>query len=76
MIRKPTSGDSEQRQHEAERARKSSTLSAGGAGPMPKLEKKNQGSHRARTPRHGSSEGESAHGALPRSGIEFERGDD
>ena len=64
MIRKPTSGDSEQREHEAERARKSSELSAGG------LPEANDS-----TPTHGSSEGESAHGALPRPGIEEEQGD-
>ena len=65
MIRKPTSGDSEQREHEAERARKSSALSAGG-------------SPRTTTtthPEHGGADGESAHGALPRHGIEDEQGD-
>ena len=76
MIRKPTSGDSEQREHEAKRARKSSELSAGGAGQVEQLEEQNRKSHGTRRPRHGSSEGESAHGALPRSGIEFEQGDD
>jgi hypothetical protein len=64
MIRKPTSGDSEQREHESERARKSSELSAGGS--------PRRGDS---TPTHGSSEGESAHGALPRHGIEDEQGD-
>ena len=64
MISKPTSGDSEQREHEAERARKSSALSAGGS-PMASTNE----------PQHGSSEGESAHGALPRHGIEDEQGD-
>lgn len=62
MIRKPTSGDSEQREHEAERARKSSALSPGGS---PRT---------VASPTHGSAEGESAHGALPRHGIEDERG--
>lgn len=76
MVRKPTSGDSEQREHESERARKSSQLSAGGAGQVERLTKQHQKSHRARRPQHGSSEGESAHGALPRSGIEFEQADD
>jgi hypothetical protein len=70
MIRKPTSGDSEQREHESARARKSSTLSAGGlpqATPTRKLG--------ASGPMHGGSDGESAHGALPRHGIEDDRGD-
>ena len=64
MIRKPTSGDSEQREHESERARKSSELSAGGSARL-----------NGNSPTHGSSEGESAHGALPRHGIEDEQGD-
>ena len=62
MIRKPTSGDSEQREHEAERARKSSQLFAGGTS-----------YEGAESPQHGSAEGESAHGALPRHGIEDEQ---
>lgn len=61
MIRKPTSGDSEQRKHEAEKARRSSELHAGAG--------------QSNRPSHGSSEGESAHGALPRHGIEDEQGD-
>lgn len=72
MIRKPTSGDSEQREHEAERARKSSTLSAGGLPDSATTHEKRQGSRR---PAHGSSDGESAHGAIPRQGIEYETGD-
>lgn len=73
MIRKPTSGDSEQREHEAERARKSSTLSAGGSVPQTTKGRKDlrRGS---RTPSHGSSEGESAHGAIPRKDIEYDQG--
>ena len=65
MVRKPTSGDSEQRAHESERARKSSELSAGGSPSV----SDNTG------PTHGSSEGESAHGAIPRHGIEDEQSD-
>jgi hypothetical protein len=72
MIRKPTSGDSEQREHEAERARRSSTLSAGGSLDTNSRTEKRHGSRR---PAHGSSEGESAHGAIPRQGIEYEQGD-
>jgi hypothetical protein len=64
MIRKPTSGDSEQREHESERARKSSELSAGGSARVTGI----------RGPTHGGSDGESAHGALPRHGIEDEQG--
>lgn len=72
MIRKPTSGDSEQREHEAERARRSSTLSAGGSVDVNSPSEKRRAS---RTPAHGSSDGESAHGAIPRQGIEYEQGD-
>jgi len=72
MIRKPTSGDSAQRQHESERARKASQLSAGGPDPRSFAPEEPKDS---RSPMHGSSEGESAHGALPRKGIEFEQGD-
>ena len=72
MIRKPTSGDSEQREHEAERARRASQLSAGGAGVT---EERNEQRGSSRQPSHGSAEGESAHGAIPRRGIEFEQGD-
>ena len=76
MIRKPTSGDPEQREHEAERARRSSQLSAGGdAENVDTLKKQNQQSHQSPRPAHGSSDGESAHGAIPRRGIEFEQGD-
>ena len=72
MIRKPTSGDSEQREREAERARKHSQLSAGGtAEPGPEHSKPKQN----KPPAHGSAEGESAHGAIPRRGIEGERED-
>ena len=67
MIRKPTSGDSEQRNHESERARKSSTLSAGG---LPQVAPRRI---EAASPTHGGSAGESAHGALPRHGIEDEQ---
>ncbi|MGQ0562526.1 MAG: hypothetical protein ACT443_11710 [Gemmatimonadota bacterium] len=72
MVRKPTSGDSEQREREAARARKSSTLSAANVPP--------EGASASRPPvsvrpMHGSSDGESAHGALPRPGIEDEQGD-
>lgn len=74
MIRKPTSGDSQQRDHEAERARKSSQLSAGGGNQaQPPIEEPVAPSH---GPMHGSAKGESAHGAIPRKGIETEPGDD
>ena len=73
MIRKPTSGDSEQREHDSERARKSSELHAGGPNDKKSTTDQGDGSHNR--PAHGSAEGESAHGALPRTGIEFEQGD-
>lgn len=75
MIRKPTSADPEQREHEAERARKSSQLSAAGANSVDHIAKKHENSHDSQRPAHGSSDGESAHGAIPREGIEYEHGD-
>lgn len=68
MIRKPTSGDSEQRNHEADKARRSSELHA--ASPNRNTPSNGNGSHSR--PSHGSSDGESAHGAIPRHGIEDE----
>ena len=67
MIRKPTSGDSEQREHDSERSRRASQLSAAGG-----LEETNKPrSSRARhTPSNGGPEEESAHGALMREGID------
>ena len=66
MVRKPTSGDSEQRERDSERSRKASQLSASGgmsaSAPRPA---------RARsTPSNGGPEEESAHGALVREGID------
>lgn len=75
MVRKPTSGDSEQREHEAERARKSSQLSAGGAAFPRSGSDSNKESANSTRPMHGSSDGESAHGAIPRQGIDDEQGD-
>jgi hypothetical protein len=75
MIRKPTSGDSEQREHESERARRSSTLSPVGGPQDTRSAEQNEDHTYGTRPMHGSSEGESAHGALPRRGIEFEQGD-
>ena len=76
MVRKPTSGDSEQREHEAERARKSSQLSASGGAEIPRNNSNPQPeSANSTRPMHGSSDGESAHGAIPRKGIEVEQGD-
>ncbi|MGQ0813737.1 MAG: hypothetical protein ACT4O1_04660 [Gemmatimonadota bacterium] len=71
MIRKPTSGDSEQRDRAATRARKSSTLSPGGA-PQDSEAAKTANHDYGTRPMHGSSDGESAHGAIPRRGIEDE----
>jgi hypothetical protein len=66
MVKKPTSGDSEQRERDAERARKASQLSASG-GVSPK--KTATGAARA-TPSNGGPAEESAHGALIREGID------
>jgi hypothetical protein len=66
VVRKPTSGDSEQRDRDSERARKASQLSASGfEQPTPSRPP------RAReTPSNGGPEEESAHGALMRDGID------
>jgi hypothetical protein len=65
MVRKPTSGDSEQRERDSERSRKASELSAAG------LEQETPRPRRARqTPSNGGPEEESAHGALMREGID------
>lgn len=75
MIRKPTSGDSEQREHESERARRSSTLSPGGTLEQATSDSHDENHEYGTRPMHGGNAGESAHGAIPRSGIEFENGD-
>lgn len=67
MVRKPTSGDSEQRDKDSERARKASQLSSaagkeGHGRPQP--------SRAHDTPSNGGPEEESAHGALMREGID------
>lgn len=68
MVKKPTSGDSEQRDRDSERARKASQLSAGGAD----FQKQNTRvpSRGRETPSNGGPEEESAHGALMREGID------
>ena len=67
MVRKPTSGDSEQRERDSERSRRASQLSAGGA-----VESSNtpRPSRARQTPSNGGPEEESAHGALMREGID------
>ena len=57
MVRKPTSGDSEQRERDAKRAREASQLSAAGGLSEEK-------------PSNRVAEQESAHGALIREGID------
>ena len=66
MIRKPTSGDSEQRERDSERSRKASQLSAISNVEAPKP-RPSRGRH---TPSNGGPEEESAHGALMREGID------
>lgn len=70
MIRKPTSGDSDQREREAERARKHSKLSA--SGPVERAASKRTQQRAGNRTAHGAADGESAHGALPRQNIEGE----
>ena len=69
MIRKPISGDSEQREREAERARKHSQLSASAV-----ATDDSEPRTAADVPAHGAVEGESAHGAIPRDGIDSDTG--
>ena len=65
--KKPTSGDSEQRDRDSERSRKASQLSAGGGDIEAEIVKSNRGRE---TPSNGGPEEESAHGALMREGID------
>ena len=65
MVKKPISGDSEQRERDSERSRRASQLSASG------IEEQKPSRPRAReTPSNGGPEEESAHGALVREGID------
>ena len=66
MVRKPTSGDSEQRDRDSERSRKASQLSASGS----EYIQKPRPSRGRETPSNGGPEEESAHGALMREGID------
>lgn len=69
MIRKPTSGDSDQREREADRARKHSEISPAG-GPQEAPVEPDENRTKRRVPDR--TEGESAHGAIPRRGIDSE----
>lgn len=65
MVKKPISGDSEQRERDSERARRASQLSPAGA---PQEQRR---PYRSReTPSNGGPAEESAHGALMREGID------
>jgi hypothetical protein len=66
MVRKPISGDSEQRDRDSERARKASQLSAAGLEQV----KESRPTRARATPSNGGPEEESAHGALMREGID------
>ena len=69
MVRKPTSGDSEQRERDSERSRRASQLSA--AGGLEETSTNPRRPSRARhTPSNGGPAEESAHGALMREGID------
>ena len=71
MIRKPTSGDSEQRDRDSERARRASQLSAiSGVEEVGETEQKARPPRARHTPSNGGPEEESAHGALMREGID------
>ena len=67
MVKKPVSGDSEQRERDSERSRRASQISSSTHEEVPSKPR----SHRAReTPSNGGPEEESAHGALVREGID------
>ena len=69
MVKKPISGDSEQRERDSERSRKASQLSASGL--EEQQQQNNPRPQRARqTPSNGGPPEESAHGALVREGID------
>jgi hypothetical protein len=68
MVKKPISGDSEQRERDSERSRKASQLSASG---LEERHEQNPRPQRARqTPSNGGPAEENAHGALVREGID------
>lgn len=67
MVRKPISGDSEQRERDSERSRRASQLSP--AGDFSEYPPTSSSRSRA-TPSNGGPEEESAHGALMREGID------
>jgi hypothetical protein len=69
MVRKPTSGDSEQREHDSERSRRASQLSPAG-GTAENTDDKPRPKRARQTPSNGGPEEESAHGALIREGID------
>lgn len=67
MVKKPISGDSEQRERDSERSRRASRLSPSSHEESPAKSRP----FRAReTPSNGGPEEESAHGALVREGID------
>ena len=66
MVKKPISGDSEQRERDSERSRRASQLSASGI----EEHTKPRPSRARETPSNGGPAEESAHGALVREGID------
>jgi hypothetical protein len=70
MVKKPTSGDSEQRERDSERARRASELAPSQHEHQDKSRSKPRPYRARSTPSNGGPEEESAHGALPREGID------
>ena len=66
MVKKPISGDSEQRERDSERSRKASELAPSGL----EQPSKPRPARARETPSNGGPEEESAHGALVREGID------
>lgn len=66
MVRKPLSGDSEQRDRDSERSRRASQLSASSVEAPQEV----RPAPARQTPSNGGPEEESAHGALMREGID------
>lgn len=67
MVKKPVSGDSEQRDRDSERSRKASELSASSIEEHVQRPRPSRGRE---TPSNGGPAEESAHGALVREGID------
>ena len=74
-MEKPISGDSEQREQQAKESRRQTELAASNPQEATSTRTQSANPRPNQRPMHGGSDGESAHGAIPRRGIEYEHGD-